>query len=215
MESAELHHDQVIRLKRKRRVWGLWWWSSDKARGARQHTYSLMASHTPQQTHNDRTSASLPMKTEGGIWVSNGLEASKGGLGRNICLWQLLWRCNQGANAGVWEDMTYNTPLISRHQTVSTTLTEQVAGSQGEDLFVSVNNALQSVHSWGQVRPNLTLACTTAGLAIDENLDLRWYLRCQCPSPIPSPDLESRWKTTHRTFNGFLIRQELSFWIFC
>ena len=50
----------------------------------------------------------------------------------------------------------------------------------------------------------------TAGLALDENLGVRWHSGCRCPISIPSPDSESWWKTTHSTFNDFLVKQELS-----
>ena len=54
----------------------------------------------------------------------------------------------------------------------------------------------------------------TAGLALDENLGVRWHSGCRCPISIPSPDSESWRKTTQGTFVGFLIKPELRFRIF-
>ena len=55
-------------------------------------------------------------------------------------------------------------------------------------------------------------ALHTAGSAVNNNLDLRQHPGCRCPiSILRRPYSESWWKTTHGTFNGFLIKQELSF----
>ena len=44
----------------------------------------------------------------------------------------------------------------------------------------------------------------TAGLAMYENVGRRCGSGCRCPISNPRPDLETRRKTAHRSFDNFL-----------